>query len=51
MGFLMTVNSQRQEKQLTQIFSVGMEEVQTYRMSQSHNNDDVMNMNGQLSDD
>ena len=43
-GFLMTVNSQRQEKQLMGFFSVGTVEVQMYRMSQSHN-DDITNVN------
>ena len=42
-------NQQKQEKQLTGIFSAGMGEVQMYRMSQSHN-DDVTNVNGQLPD-
>ena len=43
-------NQRKQEKQLTGIFSVGTGEVKMYRMSQLRNND-IMNVNGQLSDD
>ena len=42
-------NQQKQEKQLTGIFLVGMGEEQTYRTSQLHN-DDITNVNGQLPD-
>ena len=43
-------NQRIKERQLTGILSAGMGEVQMYRMSQLHN-DDVKNVNGQLSDD